>query len=169
MDLWAGKIERDDIRKELENTNFRQSLCTLYFYDGEKKKPIDQSFLVNEYSSGFAHANDTPVLIYPAVDFEKIPKFKMSEIINLEDLFEKIEQEIDDATVRRLAVQNTTSVVGYGTNARYIMMNAAPPLVPTKYGNLHKLPNPTAEPAIATRIPKPLPKLSLLAITQYIK
>jgi hypothetical protein len=55
------------------------------------------------------------------------------------------------------------------TNARYIIMKAAPPLVPTRYGNLHKLPNPTAEPAIATRIPNPLPKLSLLAITQYIK
>ena len=41
------------------------------------------------------------------------------------------------------------------------MMKAAPPFSPTRYGNLQRFPRPTAEPAIATRAPKRLPKLSL--------
>ena len=51
------------------------------------------------------------------------------------------------------------------THARYIIMKAAPPFSPTRYGNLHRLPRPTAEPAIARRTPKRLPKLSLLIQT----
>ena len=46
------------------------------------------------------------------------------------------------------------------------MMKAAPPFSPTRYGNLQRFPRPTAEPAIATRAPKRLPKLSL-AIKDY--
>ena len=46
-------------------------------------------------------------------------------------------------------------------NAIYIIMNAAPPFSPTRYGKRHRFPSPTAEPAIATRAPNRLPKLSL--------
>ena len=46
------------------------------------------------------------------------------------------------------------------------MMKAAPPFSPTRYGNLQRFPRPTAEPAIATKAPKRLPKLSL-AIKDY--
>lgn len=42
------------------------------------------------------------------------------------------------------------------------MMKAAPPFSPTRYGNLQRFPRPTAEPAIATKAPKRLPKLSLV-------
>ena len=35
-------------------------------------------------------------------------------------------------------------------------IKAAPPFSPTKYGNLHRLPNPTAEPASATSTPNEL-------------
>ena len=43
----------------------------------------------------------------------------------------------------------------------YTMMKAAPPFSPTRYGKRQRLPRPTAEPAMATRAPNLLPKLSL--------
>jgi hypothetical protein len=42
----------------------------------------------------------------------------------------------------------------------YMMMKAAPPFSPTRYGKRQRLPRPTAEPAKATRAPNLLPKLS---------
>lgn len=47
----------------------------------------------------------------------------------------------------------------------YTMMNAAPPFSPTRYGKRQRFPKPTAEPAIATRAPKRLLKLSLFTTT----
>ena len=49
----------------------------------------------------------------------------------------------------------------------YIMMKAAPPFSPTRYGKRHRFPSPTAEPAIATRAPKRLPKLSLFIFYKF--
>jgi hypothetical protein len=43
----------------------------------------------------------------------------------------------------------------------YTMMNAAPPFSPTSEGKRQRLPRPTAEPAMATKAPNLLPKLSL--------
>jgi hypothetical protein len=45
-------------------------------------------------------------------------------------------------------------------NKIYTMIKAAPPFSPTRYGKRQRFPRPTAEPAIATRAPKRLPKLS---------
>ena len=50
----------------------------------------------------------------------------------------------------------------------YTMMKAAPPFSPTRYGNLHRFPRPTADPAIATRAPKRLPKLSLFIFITFL-
>lgn len=44
------------------------------------------------------------------------------------------------------------------------MMNAAPPFCPVVNGNLHILPSPTAEPAVASTRPILEPKFPLLFI-----
>ena len=65
-----------------------------------------------------------------------------------------------------LPITNSEIIIGKQrkiTKTTYIMINAAPPLLPTKYGNLHKLPNPIADPAKATKTPKRLPKPSLFS------
>ena len=44
---------------------------------------------------------------------------------------------------------------------KYISTKAPPPFIPTKVGNFHMLPNPTADPSVAKKTASPDEKVSL--------
>ena len=115
---WTQKANRETIRSEIEYETFDVGLNTLCYYDGKKEKKLSENTLLVQYS---AIAQEKPALIFLTADFSKLKKVKISEIDGIAAMRAKLEQQIADFTVTELALEGSTSVIGFAENRDYFI------------------------------------------------
>ena len=115
---WTQKANRETIRSEIGYERFTQTANTLCYYDGKKEKKLSENTLYVEYS---AIADEKPALIFLTADFSKLKKVKISEIDSITAMRAKLEQQITDLTVTELALESSTSVIGFAENRDYFI------------------------------------------------
>lgn len=100
VDAYAQKLERDTMRLELaaaDQSSLAQ-LCSLYYFNGKEAVKVCENVLETFYDSAmYSYKNDNNVIVYRVLDDYKLPKIKMSEIYNEDEIYPSINQTFFDS------------------------------------------------------------------------
>ena len=78
---YQQKLARDEIREELEDATFSNTVKTLYFFDGKESKEIADDFRGTKVTG-----SDDPVVVYTVSSSEKIKLSEIENYYNFENL-----------------------------------------------------------------------------------
>ncbi len=107
---YEDKLDRDELRNELNGEKLDYSSNRLYFYDGENETCIteaygDESIWSSDYSF------ESPVMIYKTYDFNSVKKVKMSEIENSYTIEYDIIKAISSSGKYHIAIEGDSQAI----------------------------------------------------------
>ncbi len=97
---------RDRIRESLENKELKNSVYTLYYYDGKSGKAINES-----YGSYKGYADDAPVLVFSSYNQTEVEKVKISEIESYYDVRDMVKSALFSSSEIYVAVEGTATLI----------------------------------------------------------
>lgn len=111
---WA-KEYRDELRRSLEEENLIQTTYSLCFYNGTEEITVTDDFYENylmltNFSRCF-YASDTPVISYEVYNQDSFEKVKLSEVEDIYDFKDMIENTIYSSTDIYIAVKEKATIV----------------------------------------------------------
>jgi len=110
LQAFYEKEERDELRSSLKSQKIYQSFSSLYYFDGKNEKLLTDSMLESEDT-----CYDTPVKIFTTCDMKALPKIKLSEVSDTDDVRSKVEDSIEDNSKFSVAVKSTVTALDLTT------------------------------------------------------
>ncbi len=118
-DAYYDKMDRDNLREELEEETMDTVTYKLCYYNSKKE------VVITEHATDWeTFAEDKAAVVYASTEKAEVTKVKLSEIDSIYDVEDMIEKELESATEYYLAVGNETSMIKQD-EARHLHMDAA--------------------------------------------
>ncbi|MDO4295921.1 MAG: hypothetical protein Q4D90_07165 [bacterium] len=106
-DVYWEKLDRDDLREELQNATMEIKEYTLYYFNGTEETIITDA-LVNEW---VRYADDKPVMIFQVYNQFDVPKVKLSEISSVDWASWLVESSLYSSSEWCVAVGSVLSII----------------------------------------------------------
>lgn len=106
-ELYRDKLDRDNLREQLKDTEIERQTYALYYFDGKNETLLTESS--DEYSQSYA--SDTAVILYNNREAGKIDKVKISEISYVWDVQNKVNAAMETSATKCLAVKDKVSAL----------------------------------------------------------
>lgn len=104
-DNWYDKEARDELREELNGKKATVNIKELYFYNGESKK-----LLTDSYNSHSGAANESPIIIFASYTLDTKSKVKLSEISYVSQVEELIQNAFNTSSGdKQIAIKDKVS------------------------------------------------------------
>lgn len=111
LDVYQAKVARDELRSSLEAKTIEQICCSLYFYNGVEEINIADSLIHDDFDGYGITANDVPVIAYAAQKQTNIVKTKLSDITSIDDIDDKVQENLHSSFDTYIAVKDTATVI----------------------------------------------------------
>ena len=101
------KKEKDDIKKELKESQIDTHTYELFFYNGKSQKSVAK----NVQQENLKIATERPVIVFTAGDLDGMEKMKLSEISSVWEVEEKVMNYLADSSKYYVAAEAKTKAV----------------------------------------------------------
>lgn len=121
-EAYREKLSRDSLRKDLEEYTYTLSETSLHYYNGKEDIVLSDS-CAGKYSSYYAYASETPVIVYYTFTRQEAGKVKLSEIDSYYDVYEVIGDKA--STEVSLAYKGNASLIPQSEIATGFSINSS--------------------------------------------
>ncbi|MBE6963979.1 MAG: hypothetical protein E7443_05230 [Ruminococcaceae bacterium] len=123
VEAYWDKDSRDDLREDLKEETLEITNLSLCFYDG-----TEETVLTDTYDSGTS-ASDAPVIVFSAYDPSHIEKVKLSEIDDIYDVEDMVEEALYTSSEFYIAVKDSATLIEQENTATAFRINTSGTIV----------------------------------------
>ena len=146
LEIYEGKEYRDRIRNSLETATTYNSCDSLFYYTGTEVKEITKTAL-RQSNYYYTYAKNAAVVAYEAYNPSEVAKVKLSEVSNIYDLRNKVEDALFSSYAKYIAVKGSATALKAVKSISSLTINDAGTLVyyvdnideDTASGDLYKI------------------------------